>query len=328
MSAEGEMATTMDDRARGVLLGAAVGDALGAGYEFGSAHPGPDGPGMIGGGLGDFAPGQWTDDTAMTWSVADVAARGLDLASDHALTRVARNFRSWLDSGPPDVGIQTRQVLQGAGPGPTGEQLAGAARQYAARHAHSAGNGSLMRTAPVALAHLDDPEACAVAARAVSDLTHTDPLAGDACVLWTLAIRHAVLHGQFDVRAGLTALDAAAGEQWASRIDQAERSSPRVFTPNGFVVTAFQAAWSAIRHTINGRTGQDHVRAALTEVIAVGNDTDTTASITGALLGARWGAAEIPAPWREICHGYPGIGSRDLEKLATDIIDSRKDKTS
>ena len=59
------------DRACGAVLGAAAGDALGAGYEFGCATVGPDGPQMIGGGLGNFAPGEWTDDTTMAWAVLD-----------------------------------------------------------------------------------------------------------------------------------------------------------------------------------------------------------------------------------------------------------------
>ncbi len=60
-----------------------------------------------------------------------------------------------------------------------------------------------MRTAPVALAYLDDEAALVEAARAVSELTHYDPEAGDACVLWCLAIRHAVLTGVLDARIGL-----------------------------------------------------------------------------------------------------------------------------
>ena len=51
------------DRAAGVLLGSAAGDALGAGYEFAAVSPALV-PGMIGGGLGNFAPGEWTDDTS------------------------------------------------------------------------------------------------------------------------------------------------------------------------------------------------------------------------------------------------------------------------
>lgn len=52
-----QLTTAQTDRACGVILGSAVGDALGAGYEFGCAAVGPDGPAMIGGGLGNFAPG-------------------------------------------------------------------------------------------------------------------------------------------------------------------------------------------------------------------------------------------------------------------------------
>src|SRR3954453_7485595 len=99
------------DRAGGAVLGTAVGDALGAPYEFGLAAVGLEGPRMIGGGLGDFAPGEWTDDTSMMWAVLDVAASGADLRSDAALTQIARRFRAWYDAGPADIGNQTRAVL-------------------------------------------------------------------------------------------------------------------------------------------------------------------------------------------------------------------------
>src|SRR5262245_61109496 len=104
------------DRASGALLGSAVGDGLGAAYEFGLATVGPEGPRMLGGGLGGFAPGEWTDDTAMAWCIADIAATGADLRTDEALTAVARRFREWYDSNPPDIGIHTRRVLSAAGP--------------------------------------------------------------------------------------------------------------------------------------------------------------------------------------------------------------------
>ena len=76
------------------------------------------------------------------------------------------------------------------------------------RTGRTAGNGSLMRTAPLALAYLDDEAALVEAARAVSELTHYDPEAGDACVLWCLAIRHAILTGELDARIGLQHIDA------------------------------------------------------------------------------------------------------------------------
>ena len=77
-------------------------------------------------------------------------------------------------------------------------------------------NGSLMRTAPVALAYLDDEAGLVAAARKVSELTHYDADAGDACVLWCTAIRHAVLTGQLDVRLGLGPLSMIASASWIS----------------------------------------------------------------------------------------------------------------
>lgn len=169
-----KLTTAQLDRACGVVLGTAVGDALGAPYEFEVATVGSDGPQMIGGGLGDFAPGEWTDDTTMAWCVLDMAASGADLRTEAALTGIARRFRAWYDSGPPDIGNQTRSVLGVAGPNPTGTSLTAVATDLHARTGRTGGNGSLMRTAPIALAHLDDPAALVEAARLVSALTHHD----------------------------------------------------------------------------------------------------------------------------------------------------------
>ncbi len=307
------------DRAIGVLLGGVCGDALGAGYEFGSAPLPPRGeaPAMIGGGLGGFAPGEWTDDTSMAVAIAQVAATGADLRTTPALDEVARGFRRWYDGGPADIGIQTSGVLGGAGPDPTAATMRAEADRLHARTGRTGGNGSLMRTGPVVLAHLDDADALADAARRVSSLTHPDPRAAEACVLWCLAIRHAVLTGELDVRVGLPLLGDAAGF-WVDRLDEAEAEDPRRFTPNGYVVTALQAAWSAIHHTRSeaGRFERDHVERALERVIRVGDDTDTTAAIAGALLGAAYGSSAFPAAWREVLHGWPGARAADLVELA------------
>src|SRR3954452_1998667 len=230
----------------GAVLGTAVGDALGAPYEFGLATVGPDGPRMIGGGVGGFAPGEWTDDTTMSWAILDVAATGADLRSEEALTAIARNFRDWYDTRPPDIGSQTRTILGAVGANPTGAAMTSTSYDLHARTGHTAGNGSLMRTAPVALPYLDDPDALVEAARKVGALTHYDLRAQEACVLWSLAIRHAILHAEFDVRAGLAYLTDEAKAYWTDRIDKAENSEPERFRPNGWAVTALQAAWSAI----------------------------------------------------------------------------------
>lgn len=313
------LTTAQLDRACGAVLGSAVGDALGAPYEFGSAAMGSAGPQMVGGGLGGFAPGEWTDDTSMAWCVLEVAARRHDLTSDEALTDVARNFRRWFDSGPADMGIQTGRVLGRAGDSPTAESVTAVAADLHAAGGRTAGNGSLMRTGPVALPHLDDPQAVADAARAVAALTHFDPHAQEACVLWSLAIRHAVLAGELDVRVGLDALDPEAKTFWTARIDEAEAQEPGTFTSNGWVVTALQAAWSAIVHTPvpAGPDACRHLGDALTTAIRIGHDTDTVAAIAGALLGACYGASAIPATWRRILHGYPGRTGEELVELAT-----------
>ena len=165
------------DRASGVLLAHAVGDALGVPYEF--ATPPRGEPEMIGGGLGDLAPGEWSDDTQVSVCIARVAATGADLTSTTALDAVAAAFEGWLTGGASDVGIQTRAVLEVASraTGPAGIRLAMAAREYTASHPHSAGNGALMRTSIVGLTRLDDREHTAAAARAIAELTHADPLA-------------------------------------------------------------------------------------------------------------------------------------------------------
>lgn len=306
------------DGARGALLGSATGDALGAGYEFGSAALGPEGPAMIGGGLGDFEPGEWTDDTTMMWCIADVAATGADLRTEAALTQIARRFRDWYETGPADIGIQTRNVLAAAGPAPTAGALVAISSGLHQQTGKTAGNGSLMRTAAVALPYLDDPDALVAAACQVSALTHHDPRAGEACALWSLAIRHAILKGEFNLRAGLDRLDDEPATYWSERIEKAETREPGHFNPNGWVVTAFQAAWSAIVHTPSpeGPDASRHFGDALATAIAIGDDTDTVAAIAGALLGARWGASSVPAEWRAVLHGYPGITGEQLVELA------------
>ena len=319
------LTTAQLDRACGAVLGSAVGDALGAGYEFGSATVGSGGPAMIGGGLGGFAPGEWTDDTSMAVAILEVAASGVDLRDESSLDRIASGFRAWFDTHPPDIGVQTRRVLADAGPEPTAAKLTAAAYDLHVRMGRTAGNGGLMRTSPVALAHLDDDAATAEAARRIGELTHFDPRSGEACTLWSLAIRHAILHAEFDIRSGLAQLDVESAAYWTERLDEAEVGPASRFTNNEWVVEALQAAWSAIVHTpVPHRAGDGdagmpcaHLPAALSTAIGIGHDTDTVAAIAGALLGARWGASAVPAHWRRMLHGYPGINGERLVELAT-----------
>lgn len=309
------------DRAAGVMLGLAAGDALGAGYEFGPALPDEVTPTMRGGGPFGWAPGEWTDDTSMAVPILRAAALGAPPRQNlqgsspipanfgeksEALDAIAAAWVAWARTAP-DVGAQTRAVLAAAVE-PTATALTEAARALHRRTGRTAGNGSLMRAAPLALAHLDDPDDLASAARALSELTHADPDAGDACVLWSLAIRHAVLHGAFELRAGLGRLPADRRDLWSARIDAAETEPISAFPKNGWVVHAFQAAWAAITQTAvpAGRPGL-HLRRALEAAVRAGGDTDTVAAIAGGLLGARWGGSAVPGIWLRQLHGWPGL---------------------
>jgi ADP-ribosylglycohydrolase len=314
------------DRAAGVLLGAAAGDALGVPYEFQATLRGDQQPRMIGGGLGPYKPGEYSDDTQMQVCIAEVAATGADLRDPEALDAVAANFQRWLSGGASDVGNQTKAVLTAAGraSGTASAAMLGAARDYAARRPQSAGNGSLMRTGIVALAHLGDVSAMAEAAVAVSALTHPDPDCADACVLWCSGIRTAVLEGTFDgVRAGLDLLPPERRAVWKERLDAAEAHPPHHFSPNGWVVPALQAAWSAITRTPVPQLSPaeksfpaQHLQFALEAAVRAGDDTDTVAAIAGAMLGARWGCSGIPLQWQQAVNGWPGLTGVDLVRLA------------
>ena len=314
-------------RAAGVMLAMAAGDALGAPYEFGAALPATADVGMIGGGSFGWEPGEWTDDTQMALVIAQAALSGADLRDPEVLDRVAGDWYEWSVEAN-DVGVQTRSVLCAASTAAGGGRPSSAHLQAASEARHqqfgkSAGNGSLMRTAPVALAYLQDRSGLAEAATQLSSLTHYDPEAGEACVLWCMAIRHAVLTGELDVRIGLDQLAPNRADVWSERIATAEVSQPADFTRNGWVVQALQAAWSAIANTRDqGRFPADHLRLALEAAVRSGNDTDTVAAIAGGLLGAAYGASSVPATWRRVLHGWPGLRSRDL--VALGVLIARK----
>jgi len=110
-------------------------------------------------------------------------------------------------------------------------------------------------------------------------------------------------------------------------LDEAERLRPQDFPSNGWVVSALQAAWSAIVGTPipdDDSAGQmfraDHLRHALDAAVRCGNDTDTVAAIAGGLLGALHGVSAVPAEWRRKLHGWPGIRTRQLEAVTSAIL--------
>jgi ADP-ribosyl-[dinitrogen reductase] hydrolase len=301
------------DRSSAVLLGMACGDALGAGYDYAGPLP-PDAPVGMRGGIDAgalSARGEWTDYTALAVPVARAAADGLDLSAESTLNLIAAEWVDWANTAP-FAGLQLGAALSGLDTTAAGVRRN--ARQQHEQLGRSAGCGCLLRTAPVALAYLHDPEALAKAARALSDLTHCDTDAGDACVLWALAIRHAVLEGELDLRVGLDALPAGRRRLWSARIIDAERREPREFTRNGWVVQTLQGAWSAIVHT--DETDPSQFRLGLAAAVRGGGNTDAVAGVAGALLAGRWGLMAVPSDWRRLVQGWPGLRGADLVRLS------------
>lgn len=332
MSALPHLTPAQRDRAAGVLVGQACGDALGVPYEFQPPLEGRS-PQMLGGGLGPYAPGEWSDDTQMAICIARVAADSpLD---DTALGRIGRAFSDWRARGATDIGNQTRAVIAEADADLRrrandiwASDLAvvrayrAAAERFTATHTHSAGNGALMRNGIVGLTALTDRERTATNARAVAALTHPDPFVLDSCVLHAEAIRHAVMTGEYDLMAGLDLLPDARRSTWIGWLESAATAHPSNIEWNGSTFGALRAAHAAVMSTSAARFEVPptrrafRVRGALEAAASAGHDTDTVAAVAGAMAGAVYGAATIPVSWRRSVRGWPGMDAEDLEELA------------
>lgn len=322
-------------RAVGAVVAAAAGDALGAPYEFQPPVPDSEEIDMIGGGVLDWQPGEWTDDTAMAIVVLEASlatSGGHDLRVETAQDHITREWYSW-SLGTPDIGTLTSQVVR------TAADLAREDGHYAPRAkdfriaadaAHeqlpaSAGNGSLMRVHASVLPYLLSPEEHAVEAiTAVCRLTHVHPDTIEASILWGLAVRHAILTGEVDVRVGLEHLPETRRAEWLARIEEAEQSTPVMFRRNGWVVGAFQAAWAAIVGVgpiPEGKFAQrDALVAALESAVRAGYDTDTVACIAGSLMGAALGPKAVPPEWRRMLFGWPSYELEELQGLVDRVI--------
>ena len=275
---------------------------------------------MIGGGYLDWEAGEWTDDTQMAICVAEEAATGA-----LRTVEVGSRFLHWFNDRPRDVGNQTRAVLSAASS--SGDLPVRAAAYFRAQPDAAAGNGSLMRTGPVALAAIGDDARLGELARRVSGLTHADPLTGDACVLWCVGIDRALRESRLDgVRDALILLPEERREFWSGAIEEAESRPPSSFTPNGYVVRAFQAALSSVWQTpVPSSQPCRHLQEALRTAVGIGDDTDTVAAIAGSLLGARWGATAVPAVWQALLHGWPSYRAADLVRLAILAVSEGRD---
>ncbi len=257
--------TVTADRLTGILIGAACADALGAGYEFGAPVPSSEPVTMRR--QGAFEAGEWTDDTAQLLAIATAAADGVDLGTVAGEDAVAARLQEWYLSPArlKDIGIHSAVVFGEVATLPTpglGERFRAVAEAKEARRpGSSGGNGALMRTAGVAMALHTDPSAMVRAAMRLASMTHADDRSSQACAVWCLAIRAALLaEDPADTEALAAALDAdvvaylpVEVDYWRAVLREAYGTSPVDYydyhPSNGYCVTTLLAAWAAVTGT-------------------------------------------------------------------------------
>jgi ADP-ribosyl-[dinitrogen reductase] hydrolase len=286
----GEVPFSPVNRFQGCLLGLAVGDAVGTTVEFSPPGSFPPVTDMVGGGPFGLPAGAWTDDTSMALCLAEslVERGGFDPVDQ--LQRYVRWWREgyWSSTGTCfDIGNATAAAL--ARFEATGEPFPGdAARQ-------AAGNGPLMKLAPVALAFAHDPDLAVRYAGESARTTHGAPEAVDATRHFAALLVEA-LHGAPrerllqrrdtpDLHPKVAAV--AAGSFLDKR--------PPQIRGGGYIVDALEAALWALAST-------DGFEACILAAVNLGDDADTTAAIAGQLAGALYGVEGIPTRWRERVH--------------------------
>ena len=288
-------APTTRDRFRGCLLGLAAGDALGTTLEFkrpGTFQAIDD---MIGGGPFGLKPGQWTDDTSMALCLAASLIERGEFDPTDQMERYVR----WRDEG---YFSSTGRCFD------IGNTIAGALSRFRATgdpyagssDPHTAGNGSLMRLAPVPMFFAGDAAPSIRKSADSSRATHAAEEAIDACRYFAgllvgalrgvdkrplLSARYCPVEGLWD-RSPLAAKIAEVAD------GSFKHREPPEIRGTGYVVESMEAALWAFHKS------QDFREGALLAA-NLGDDADTTAAIYGQIAGATYGAAAIPAEWRE-----------------------------
>jgi len=267
---------TLLNRACGAMLGLAIGDALGATVEFMTPREIAEQYGrhdrIRGGGWLRLAPGEVTDDTTMSFALAEAC-----LAADGAPSgeACAAAFDAWMRAKPVDIGNTVRRGI-------VRWRLHGTP---AAEPSNDAGNGATMRCLPVALALFGAaPEAVHAAALVQARVTHHNPLT-DAATLCVVDMVHAALAG-----AGVGGILACAHALVARHAEFVFRNR-RCDNPSGYIVDTMRAVCQAI-------DGNDGFEAVLVDVVNRGGDADTTGAIAGLIMGALVGETGLPPAWR------------------------------
>lgn len=282
------------DRYLGCLVGLAVGDALGTTLEFkapGSFKPITD---IVGGGPFGLKPGQWTDDTSMALCLAEslIERKGFDPVDQ--LRRYVRWYREGILSSTGkcfDIGTTTRAALIHFEK--TGAPYCEVDDPYAA------GNGSIMRLAPVPMFYARNPREAINRSEESSRTTHGARTCGDACRYFgTLLVgallglsKEKLLSDHFCSIIGYWKKHPLGEEITEIASGSFKHKDPPQIIGSGYVVKSLEAALWAFYNSSSFKEG-----ALL--AVNLGNDADTTGAVYGQIAGAYYGHGGIPKNWR------------------------------
>lgn len=295
------------DRFRGCLLGLAAGDAVGTTVEFRPRGSFAPLTGMVGGGPFRLEPGQWTDDTSMALclAVSLVECNGFD-----ARDQMERYCR-WRDEGYLssngrcfDIGGTVASAL--ARFQRTGDPFAGSTDP------NSAGNGCIMRLAPIPMFYFPDVDLAEHYAAESSRTTHAAAECLDASRLFARMVVRALQGGPKE-EILLADHTSFVGAPKIMSIAQGEYIAKPMsgIRGSGYVVDSLEAALWCFHHT-------DSFEQAILAAANLGDDADTTAAVCGQVAGAFYGASGIPAHWLE------RLALRsEIEQLAVQLMERR-----
>lgn len=292
------------DSARGALLGLACGDALGRPLEFTSPaqitqHYGTV-TDMLSHGTHGQPAGTVTDDTDMALCIARslVENEGFD-GED-----IADRFYEWYQDGPFDIGLMTTDALREYGEG-TSWRDAGQTVWHHRPEGSNAGNGSVMRCVPHAIAFAEDPERLIQVSQQSSAITHYDPRCTFGCAVLNCTIAGYLRGDDHPLDDALVRVERDAPDELVETLRLVPDLIDSEHLDNsGYVVHTLQIA------LYDALTASSPEEAIVTAVNR-GGDTDTLGAVTGAVAGARFGAAELPERWLEAVEYR-----EDLELLA------------
>ena len=302
------------NRAEGCLLGLACGDALGGAVEFRTradvARSFPGGVREItGGGPHSLELGEITDDTHMAIAIARACdANGIDL------DRVAANFLTWYRGGPKDIGNATRQALRLLDTGVPWSEAAERLQRESTMG--TAGNGTVMRCAPVAVRFRSDRARLIQASIDTARMTHADPRATWGAVALNQAIVHLLNGGSLGDVLG-AAVKGIKEQKVVKAIDQVPTLEYQSLRSGGFVLDTLATSFWCL---LNRPSAEEAIVTAVT----LGDDADTTGAVTGALAGAAWGAAAMPARWLAVLQVRDEVRELARSLAAWDLADRER----